>query len=104
MRFIVSGNSMSPKFTEGDRLFVSRLVLKFSRPEVGDYVVLSDPRTDRLILKKIDAIHGSEYFVVGENATGSTDSRTFGSVGRSSIVGKVLFRYKRGLPRVALRG
>ena len=96
MRFVVSGESMAPKFSGGDKLFVCRFIYKLVRPKVGDFVVLGDPRGERLILKKIDAIHGSEYFVIGENAAGSTDSRTFGAVGKEKILGKVLFRYKRG--------
>lgn len=33
------------------------------------------------------------YFVLGDNRSGSSDSRGFGPIPRSSIIGKVIFRY-----------
>ena len=97
MRFVVSGNSMSPRFGDGDKLFVCRFIYKIVSPKIGDAVVLTDPRSERLILKKIDGIHDGKYFVTGENPTESTDSRIFGAIGKDRIVGKVLFRYKKTL-------
>lgn len=95
MRFVVFGNSMAPTFAANDKLFVSKLLYKIMSPKVDDVVVLTDPRDKRLILKKVDGVFGDKYFVVGENLTESTDSRTFGAVNKRQIVGKVLFRYKK---------
>jgi len=95
MRFVVRGDSMAPTFAANDRLFVSKLLYKIVSPKVDDIVVLTDPRNDRLILKKVDGVFGDKYFVVGKNLAESTDSRTFGAVDKRQIVGKVLFRYKK---------
>jgi signal peptidase I len=93
MRFVVHGHSMEPTYFEEDRLFVSSLIYRIFKPKKGDVVVVQDSRTGRLILKRIVKIRGSKYFVVGDNPSKSTDSRQFGTVARSAIIGKVLFRY-----------
>jgi len=90
---MVSGKSMEPKFYDGDKLFVSAKIYKFREPRVGDTVVVRDPRDSRMVLKRIESIKGSEYFVRGDNPQWSTDSREFGAVKYNAIVGKVIFRY-----------
>ena len=93
MRFVVSGNSMEPAFSPGDKLFVCRFFYKFFKPKAGDVVVLKDPRTGRPLLKRIEAVGGRECSVRGDNPAESTDSRTFGPVSTKLIAGKVLFKY-----------
>lgn len=97
MRFIVSGSSMEPTYKAGDRLWVSRLLNILFKPEAGDVVVLRDPRDGRLVLKRIMKIAPDGYFMKGDNENESTDSRTFGLIKKENIIGKVLFRYKKGL-------
>jgi len=81
---------MEPTYLDGDRLFVCRFIYKFKEPKIGDVIVLKDPRTDRLILKRIKDIEGNKYVVYGDNPNESTDSREFGKVERDSIVGRVI--------------
>lgn len=38
-------------------------------------------------------IPGDSYFLLGDNRPGSSDSRDFGPIPKSKIVGKVIFRY-----------
>lgn len=95
-RFIVSGRSMEPSFSRGDKLLVSGLVYKFSKPKVNDVIVLKDPRDGRLVLKRIRKIAEDVHVVLGDNEKESTDSRVFGTVSSENIVGKVILRYKRG--------
>ena len=96
MRFIVSGSSMKPDYMPGDKLWVSRFIYMLSKPKIGDVVVLSDPRDQRLILKRIVEIMRDGYFMKGDNERASTDSRVFGPVKKEDMIGKVLFRYKKG--------
>lgn len=95
MRYIVSGESMEPTFHAGDRLFVCRFWYRLRPLRVGDVVVLTDPRDDKLLLKRITAVEEGHIFVVGDNKAMSTDSRTFGAVSSARIVGKVIWRYYR---------
>ena len=86
---------MAPSFVAGERVLVNKTAYWFGRsPKVGDVVVLRDPRErERMMIKRIaDELDGG-WLVEGDNASESTDSRTFGPVGRELIVGKVLGRY-----------
>ncbi|MBI1839119.1 MAG: nickel-type superoxide dismutase maturation protease [Candidatus Colwellbacteria bacterium] len=95
MRFVVSGESMEPAFSHGDKLWVSRLIYKVKKIVVGDAVVMLDPRDSRLILKRVKSRSREGYFVAGDNEKKSTDSRTFGLVKPERIIGMVIFRYSR---------
>lgn len=94
MRFVVYGDSMRPFFEPGDRLRVSVIAYKLRRPRAGDAVVVRDPRTGRLVLKRIKRLEGAGYFVLGDNLMASTDSREFGVVYKNEIVGKVVRKYR----------
>ncbi len=77
---------MAPKLKPGDMVLVNKL----STPGVGDIVVLQNPENKKMFLiKKIQKIHDRKYFVLGENAKFSTDSRHFGWVEKKGIIGKV---------------
>ena len=86
---------MEPAYRSGDRLFISHLIYFFRRPRIKEVIVLGDPRTDRLILKRIEGVSGDDYFVSGDNLEASTDSRAFGPVTKKDILGKVILRYRR---------
>jgi nickel-type superoxide dismutase maturation protease len=71
----------------------------------GDIVVVRHPDLpEREIVKRVTGVPGEEahpgrtlrpdeWFVTGDNADASTDSRTLGPVPTSAIVGRVLFVY-----------
>ncbi len=93
-RYVVEGESMVPSVAADERVLVSRVAYWFSKPKSGDLVVLRDPREpERLLIKRIGEAHGNSFEVAGDNAPASTDSRTFGPVPASLILGKVVFRY-----------
>ena len=89
-RVLVSGNSMEPGLHSGDRL----LVVPVLRIKEGQVVAVSDPRQPgRVLVKRIHSIHKGLVDVRGDNAGESTDSRHFGRVPRSSVIGRALYRY-----------
>jgi len=85
----VEGGSMSPTLPVGALVAVSRVR---ADPEVGAVVVVRRPDGSEH-LKRIASRDGAEYFVLGDNAEASTDSRHYGSVRRQDIVGIARFCY-----------
>jgi nickel-type superoxide dismutase maturation protease len=94
---------MRPALEPGDRLLVDPAPLRRQLPEVGTIVVLRDPELPRrLLVKRVVAVDaaGDRVTVLGDARAASRDSRAFGSVPRTSLLGVAWFRY---LPR-ARRG
>lgn len=85
---------MEPLCKEGDFVLLDKVSYLIFRPRVGDMVVLSHPREDRLILKYIKrekvSENGFSYWVEGLNKESSSDSRNFGWVPREAILGRAL--------------
>ena len=107
-RYVVDGRSMLRAYEPGQRLLVEMLIYRLRPPRLGDVVVVRQPGSDgRLDLKRIAAGPGArvrvgaeervlgedEWFVLGDNLSESTDSRTLGPVKTHDIVGRVWFRY-----------
>jgi nickel-type superoxide dismutase maturation protease len=93
-RVEVLGDSMAPTLMPGDRLVVVRLPAFWPlRP--GDLVACRDPRepATRVLVKRVSALSALGVMVEGDNRAASTDSRTFGELPRSLVVGRVLYRY-----------
>jgi nickel-type superoxide dismutase maturation protease len=96
----VEGDSMMPTLSRGDYLVAvrSRTVRR------GSLVVVEHPeRPGYEMVKRVVALPGErvedrilepdEYWVIGDNPDGSTDSRTFGPVPAAAIRGRVVLRY-----------
>lgn len=95
-RVAVVGDSMSPGLLAGDRLVVHRLPLRWRGRVLkpGDIVVATDPRQpSRVLVKRVAKAEGQEIWLAGDNPGRSTDSRDFGPVPLSGVVGKVVYRY-----------
>ena len=100
-RVEVAGSSMAPALHPGDWA----LAVRGGPIRKGDVVVVRHPdRPGREMVKRVTGTPGEEvhpgrtlgrdeWFVVGDNAEASTDSRTLGPVPRSAIVGRVRFVY-----------
>lgn len=60
----------------------------FYTPKVGDLVAVKV--NGKEIIKRLQTIRDRGYFVMGDNQKMSTDSRKFGPIKRSQIIGKVI--------------
>jgi hypothetical protein len=91
----VTGNSLAPDFRDGDYVLVSRLPLLLHGIHPGDVIVFRHAAHGTLI-KHVAHVSsdGQELFVLGTQAE-SVDSRQFGTIRRSSVVGKVLWHIKK---------
>jgi nickel-type superoxide dismutase maturation protease len=90
---VVADESMAPTLLPGDRVLAWRKPFG-SRIREGDIVVLRDPtESGRLLVKRIASLAGGMATVLGDNASVSRDSRAFGPVRMSLILGRVAYRY-----------
>jgi signal peptidase I len=91
----VSGNSLSPRFEQGDFVIVSKIPFLFMRAKPGDVVAFHQPGYGTL-LKLVESVDISRGQI---NVTGtqpeSVDSRVFGPVSTKAVVGKVIWHVKK---------
>lgn len=80
----IVGMSMWPAFRPGTLVIAWR----YREPRAGDVVIAT--KKGREIIKRIARQGDMGYFLVGDNAEASTDSRVFGWVAPQSIKGVVI--------------
>ncbi|MDJ1184312.1 nickel-type superoxide dismutase maturation protease [Roseofilum casamattae] len=90
-RFRVSGVSMLPTLQPGDEVLVDRRAYWRSPPAIDDIVILQTPdRQDLWSIKRVTAVNpDGSCFVRGDNRAHSTDSRSFGWVPPTLLLGRV---------------
>ncbi len=97
VRVEVSGTSMLPSLHPGDRLIVVRVPgVDQPWPPLGSVVAVRDPREPaRVLVKRVAGLdrRANTIEVLGDAAGASTDSRTFGPLPRSALVGRAVYRY-----------
>lgn len=93
--FKVTGNSLSPDYQEGDFVLLVKIPFFLRSIKPGDVVVFRHAAYG-VMIKRVDRIvpEGDLLEVVGANNE-STDSRHFGPIHRSDLVGKVLWHFPR---------
>ncbi len=90
------GDVIEIKYKEGkEYIFINNILEKNLIPI--KYILIDDDKnyiklTDQTYVKKI-IISESEYFVVGDNRIESFDSREWGSIKESQIIGKAVLAY-----------
>ena len=80
---------MEPALKPGDYIIVNRWYRSL-RP--GDMIVFTPYEKKLVFVKRINSIKDGRYFVVGDNSANSLDSRRFGGVESSAVIGKVLLK------------
>jgi signal peptidase I len=133
--FIVSGESMSPTFENGQYLIVDELTYRLEAPKRGDVVIFRYPRNpSEFFIKRIIGLPGEtvivkdgkveiqkadgsvmtldepyvknlgngrdatypvdpgNYFVMGDNRPESSDSRIWGLMPRTNLIGRAIVR------------
>lgn len=111
----VSGQSMEPTFTNGEKLLASRAYWLIGPIKDNDIVVISGEEPGEHLIKRVYKMEGetvdwlnvpSEYdfklgeyvvprgeiYLLGDNREVSEDSRRFGAVPRERILGKIVLK------------
>ncbi len=83
---------MLPTLKDGDAVLVD----PNAEVEQGDIVLANHPFKQNVkMIKRIGEISdGENFLLVGDNADESSDSRSFGAIPKSEILGKVTCRLK----------
>lgn len=91
----VNGQSLSPRFQQGDFVIISKIPFLFTPPRPGDVVAFLQPGYG-ILIKLIDSVDESngDLLVTGTQPD-SVDSRIFGPVRRSDIMGKVIWHVSK---------
>lgn len=80
---------MLPTLKPGQDVLVFNWAYIFSKPKLKDIVVVKINGRD--MVKRIQKCDDRQVFVTGDNEKESTDSRSFGPIDKSNILGKVIF-------------
>ncbi len=86
---------MFPLLKTGDEVLVNARAYRKKRPAIGDIVLALHPKRPEFpMIKRITAVLDNDhYFLRGDNAKQSTDSRDFGAVTGKQIIGNVICRF-----------
>ena len=85
---------MEPTLLSGTDVLVQKLKGVAGKPKLrkGDIIWLTHPlHSDRQIIKRVSRVSQEDgLYILGDNPKESTDSRTFGAVPRSKVLGRVV--------------
>ncbi|OGO25172.1 MAG: hypothetical protein A2W33_09655 [Chloroflexi bacterium RBG_16_52_11] len=92
---MVTGESLSPSYQEGDYVVVATIPFLLHRINAGDTIVFHHDKYGNMI-KQVDSVDDPEgrVYVVGTNPN-SVDSWRFGPIRREDITGKVIWHIPR---------
>ena len=79
----VAGSSMAPTLFEGDVVVAWPWLVK-----TGHVVIAR--QADREVIKRVESVSAGKVYLLGDNRQESTDSRHYGKVSRSAILGTVM--------------
>ena len=92
----VQGASMVPTLLPGDWLIVERRTYLRRLPRPGEIVLAPDPRDPRReLVKRVISVDREAWTVElgGDQASASTDSRSFGAVPGATVRWRAVWRY-----------
>jgi signal peptidase I len=96
-RVIVRGESMLPALRPSERVLFDRLAYARNLPRGGEIVLARHPARPRVrLIKRVAEQEGlgpDEFWLIGDNAEGSTDSRTLGPFRREDILARAWVVY-----------
>lgn len=80
---------MRPTLSPGDFVLVDPLAFRDERPVSGELVVARHPYRDQVIIKRVAEVVEDGVSLRGDNPDASSDSRGFGRVRFTAILGRV---------------
>jgi len=93
----VSGDSLSPKYQEGDYVVIATCPFLLHRLKAGDTIIFQHKHYGTLIKRIMRFAEDGQIYVTGAHEN-SLDSRRIGPVRREAIRGKVIWHVPRPKP------
>lgn len=89
--FIIKGDSMLPTLKQGDLVFIN----PSAKPKIGDIVLFRHPfkQSVKAVKRLAQITADGRYFLVGDNALESADSRSFGAIRAKDVLGVAVCRF-----------
>ena len=99
---VAEGHSMDPVIKPGTVLIVSRIfygirlpwsgsyIVQWKNVREGDVVVFYTPHGDIAVKRCVEILRDETFYARGDNSSQSYDSRNYGPIPKSSIIGRVL--------------
>ncbi len=81
---------MEPTLKNGDKILTTNIFYLFNLPKINDIVVFEDK--GKIFVKRIKKIRNNKYLVLGDNKNDSLDSRNFGEIDKTQILGKFIYK------------
>lgn len=87
---------MLPLLQPGQEVLIDPFAYQKRDPQVGEIIVAEHPqRPGFRIIKRIEIVlPNAQYVLYGDNRAESSDSRQFGPVARSHLLGRVTCRFQ----------
>jgi phage repressor protein C with HTH and peptisase S24 domain len=91
----VKGNSLMPEYHEGDFVVIRKIPFSSKKYRTGNVIIFQQPDYG-LMIKELFAISESETLLtVHGTHPDSIDSRDFGPINASDVIGKVIWQIKK---------
>ncbi len=90
----VRGDSLAPEYSQGDFVLISKVPYLFIPASPGDVIAFRQPGYG-LLIKRIQNIKPQGEVIVIGNHPESVDSRVFGPIRWSDIIGKVIWHIRK---------
>ena len=91
----VSGDSLLPKYRDGDFVLVARIPLLFRPLRQGDVVAFKHVGHGTMIKIVHEVIAGGDEITVRGTHFASVDSRSFGSIRKQDVLGRLIWHIRR---------
>lgn len=78
---------MEPSYKDGDKV----IAFKFGKVRETDVIVFK--KNAITMIKRVQKIENTKYYVRGDNWNASEGSDDFGALSKEEIIGKVVFHY-----------
>lgn len=91
----IRGHSLYPDYREGDFVLMAGVPFPSGKVRAGDVIIFQKPGYGRLIKRVQRVLDDGQSYDVRGTQVDSTDSRNFGPVQKTEVLGKVIWHIRQ---------